>query len=311
MLSKQDAVVATLSSLLAEKNQTYRLRERSGKKTVQIGAGMFQSLFKGRGLEFAEVREYKPGDDVRLIDWRLSAKYHKTFTKIFHEEREHSVCFLLDESRSMHFATRQAFKSVLAAHVTAFLSWAFQEENNRIGGVLLTEKNLTSFKPSRYRRNLMHFLEAVCLGTQPTLQSQTSPKAPSFAQACAMLQRMCKHGHIVFVISDFSQLDEASVASLGTLAKTNELICIHVFDVLEKKAPPPAMYRVTNGKDVLVLNTQSTKAQEAYTNFFEKSRRLIKNLQNKYRMLYIPISTDQDAISTVIQALQEKQSHER
>lgn len=303
MLSKQDAVVATLASLLAEKNKTYRLRTPHGKKTAHVGAGLFQSLFKGRGMEFAEVREYKTGDDVRLIDWRLSAKYHKTYTKIFHEEREHCVCFLADLSASMRFATRQAFKSVMAAHLVAFLAWAFQEDSNRIGGVLLSTDKLLSFKPSRYRRNLMHFLEALSLGTRPIEPAKASP---SFAQACTMLQRMCKHGNIVFVVSDFSQLDDKTMTTLGTLAKTNELVCIHVFDVTEQKAPPPNMYRVTNGEKVLVLNTQSTQAQEAYQQVFAKRCQQLQTLHQKFNTLYIPISTEQDAVETLIQALREQ-----
>ena len=303
MLSKQEAVVASLSSLLAEKNKTYRLRVAHGKKTAHIGAGLFQSMFKGRGMEFSEVREYKTGDDVRLIDWRLSAKYHKTYTKIFHEEREHCVCFLLDLGKSMRFATRQAFKSVIAAHIVAFLSWAFQEENNRVGGVLLTESGLNSFKPSRYRRNLMHFLEAISRGTQP---AEKTAQAPSFLQACTMLKRMCKHGNIIFVVSDFSQLDNDSIATLGSLAKTNELICVHVLDVVEQNTPPPDVYRVTDGKNVLVLNTQTSQAQEAYREFFQKRLQQLKTLQQKYRMLYIPILTNQDATATLIKALQEK-----
>lgn len=305
MLSKQEAVVATLSSLLAERTKTYRLRAPHGKKTERIGSGLFQSIFKGRGMEFAEVREYKPGDDVRLIDWRLSAKYHKTYTKVFHEERERTVAFLVDLNKSMRFATKQAFKSVIAAHIVAFLAWTFQEENNRIGGVLLTDKAVTTFKPSRYRRNLMHFLEAVSVGTQP---EETKQDNPSFLQACTILKRMCKHNNIVFVVSDFAQLDEDSLAALGTLAKNNELVCIHVFDVVERDTPPPDMYRVTDGKDVLVLNTQSAQSQEAYQKFFEKRLQLLKSLQQKYHMLYVPISTEEDAISALIKALKDKRT---
>jgi len=303
MLSKQEAAVATLSGLLAEKNKTYRLKMPHNKKTSHVGAGLFQSLFKGRGMEFVEAREYKMGDDIRLIDWRLSAKYHKTYTKIFHEEREHCVCFLVDLSTSMHFATRQAFKSVIASHIAALLAWAFQEESNRIGGVILTQKELKSFKPSRYRRNLMHLLEALCLGTQPA-EAATNP--PSFAQACTMLRYMCKNSNIVFVVSDFTQLNEQTMATLGTIAKTNELVCIHVFDPTEQKAPPPNMYRVTDGKKVLVLNTQSAKSQAAYQHFFEQRRQYLQTLQQKYHARYIPVSTEQDAIDVVIKALLEK-----
>ena len=165
-MNNSEAVFASLESLVKDQYQAYRLDSIQGKKTVKHSLGENISMFKGRGMDFDEVREYQSGDDVRLVDWRLTAKTGKAYTKIFHEERDRHIWFLLDLRKGMKFGTKQAFKSVIAAHITAMLSWFFLKKGDKIGGLVLSDKEMQVFNPSKIRSQVMTFFNAVSEGTK-------------------------------------------------------------------------------------------------------------------------------------------------
>ena len=146
-----DSVFASLESLVKDKYQTFRFTTIEAKKSVQRNIGSNQSIFKGRGMDFDEVREYQQGDDVRLVDWHLTAKVGKVFTKVFKEEKDRQVWFLIDLRAGMKFGTKQAFKSVIAAHIMAMLSWYFLDKGGRVGGLILSDSKMQVFRPSKLR----------------------------------------------------------------------------------------------------------------------------------------------------------------
>ncbi len=307
MITTSDkAVFASLESLIQDQYQTYRLTAFPNRKTSRVNNGNYRSIFKGRGMDFDEVREYQQGDDVRLVDWRITARHGKTYTKVFKEERDRQVWFLLDFRHSMHFATRQAFKSVIAAHLAAMTAWFFKEKGDKIGGILLSDKTMQLYKPSRLHRKLIQFLANVSEMTRSENSLKPIQEEVSLSTACWKLRRSCRNGNLIFIISDFSDVNEDTFKSLSSLAKRNEVILINVFDELEGKCPIPNVYPITNGEKMVALDTRHFAVQKAYMNYFEKRHLSLKEFASTYHIHYVPISTGMDFYDTFAQSLRRR-----
>ena len=302
----EEAISASLESLIKDKYQVYKLSVATDKKTARMTGGNYRSVFKGRGMDFDEVREYKEGDDVRLVDWRVTARQGKTFTKVFREEKERHIYFMLDLRSSMRFGTKQAFKSVIAAHITALLAWSFAEKGDKIGGLLLSDKAMQSFRPSRLQRSLMRFLNEISVKTREKHDLKPIEEEISLQTACWKLRHFCKSGNIVFFISDFSDLTEETLKCFASFAKSNEVILINVYDELEGTCPPPNVYSVTNGNETLSLNMRNPQVQKAYINYFKQRYETLKDFATKYGLHYIPVSTGMNYIDVVANALRRK-----
>lgn len=306
LLDNKEATAVTLDSLIKDKYLTGKLTVVSHKKATKLVSGQYRSALKGRGMDFQDVREYTDGDDVRLVDWRLTAKHGKIFTKIFAEEKERHICFLIDMRAPMRFATRQAFKSVIAAHIVATLAWSFQEEGDKIGGLILSDKEMETFKPSKLRRPFMHFLYE--LAHFSDIHNELTPLKEdiSLEAACWKMRRFCKNGNVVFVISDFADLTQETLSCLSSLARGNEVILINVYDKLEGSCPPPNVYPVTNGHETLTLDMRDKTVQNTYQNYFKEREKQLTDFSLEYGVRYIPISTTQDYIRVVADALRRK-----
>lgn len=300
------AVFASLESLIQDQYQTYRLTAFPDRKTSRVNNGNYRSIFKGRGMDFDEVREYQQGDDVRLVDWRITARHGKTYTKVFREERDRQIWFLLDFRHGMHFATRQAFKSVIAAHLASMTAWFFQGKGDKIGGILLSDKEMKLCKPSRLYRHLIEFLAKISQMTQQNTSLKPIQEEISLSTACWKLRRTCRNGNLVFVISDFSDVNEETFKSLASLAKGNEVILINVFDELEGRCPVPNLYPITNGEKIAALDTRQPAVQKAYVNYFEKRHASLKDFAANYHVHYIPISTGMDFYDVFAQSLRRR-----
>ncbi|MBO5997101.1 MAG: DUF58 domain-containing protein [Alphaproteobacteria bacterium] len=301
-----DAVYASLESLVADKYQTYRLSSPKGEKSKKKDLGNVRSAFKGRGLDFDEVREYQPGDDVRLVDWRLTAKIGKVFTKVFREERGQQIWFLIDLRSGMKFGTKQAFKSVIAAHVMSMLAWYFVDRGDKVGGLVLSDNQMQVFRPSKLRKKIMAFYGLVSESTKKEQHFDKMEEEISLTQASLKLRRSCRNGNIIFVISDFSDLKEDTLKSFASLARTNELTFINVYDVLEGRCPTPNLYAISDGKSDSVLDTRSKDIHDAYIYYFQKRLMMLEDFVTKYHIKYIPVCSDSDYYDVVAKSLFQK-----
>ena len=298
-----DAVFASLESLVKDKYQTYRLNSVEGKKTSKHDIGESRSIFKGRGMDFDEVREYQPGDDVRLVDWHLTAKIGKVYTKVFQEERERQVWFLIDLRSGMKFGTKQAFKSVIAAHIMAMLGWFFIQKKDKVGGLILSDSQIQVFHPSKLRKKIMFFFNSVSENTKKEQHFDKIDEEISLAQATLKLRRSCRNGNIVFVISDFSDLNEETLKCLASLARTNEVTFINVYDVLEGRCPSPNLYAISDGKSNSLLDTRSKDIHDAYIYHFQKRLLQLEDFVTKYHIRYIPVCSDMNYYDVVAKKL--------
>ena len=249
MKSKKPAIFAdtcyttgtdvSINELLSYKQQAKVQLQLKSSVAYQQLAGNYLGDIKGRGMEFAEVRHYQAGDDVRAIDWSVTARTGKAHTKLFQEEKERPTFILLDLSDSMIFGSQFAFKSVQASHLAALLSWQAKQRNDRLGGIIFNQAHSVELKATARTKGLMRFIEQVqqhCV-SQPFKSISTTQ---SLSEQLKRLSHMVQTGSQVHLISDFSQLDENCQKLLNQIRHHNQLSIWQITDPLELILPATA-----------------------------------------------------------------------
>lgn len=252
-------------------------------------AGGTISPFKGRGVDFEEVRAYQPGDDIRTIDWRVTARRSQPHTKIFREERERPILIILDQSYSLFFGSKLNFKSVTACETAAMLSWATLFHNDRIGGVIFNEDTLTSIQPQHSKASLLHFLkQAEKLNKKLQLSSLPSQTCSGYmANALLHARRVAHPGTQIFLISDFKDFNDDASRLLAQLKRHCEIMAFQVSDPLEHELPKPGCYAITNGTHRHTIDSRKHKIRQQF-----RDQQLIQTekLKKKLREYRIPLT---------------------
>jgi uncharacterized protein (DUF58 family) len=205
-------------------------------RETQVGPQM--SRFRGRGMEFAESRAYQPGDDVRTIDWRVTARTGRPHTKLFQEERERPVILLVDLCASMFFGTRRAFKSVVACEAAALVAWAALARGDRIGALLVAGDGHRELKPAGGRRGVLRVLRALALLARHDTH-RSSTEDDRLAEALERARHVARPGSLVVVISDFHGFGADAERHLTRLRQHNDVMACWITDALELAPPPP------------------------------------------------------------------------
>lgn len=294
-VTEGDGIHATLGELLAQRRFVPLLSFDSLGFSKTEGAGLHRSPFRGRGMEFDEVRIYHPGDDIRLIDWRVTARTGKTHTKLYREERDRPVLFLGDFRPHMRFGTRVAFKSVIAARLLAALAWASRENGDKIGAIIMSASRYAKIAPHRQMRRLMEVFTAVV----DAANDESAEKGKKLHEALAELRRVSKNGGRVYIISDFHDFDEESKKHLTYISRHCDVVCIQVFDPLEETPPPPGAYRISDGKKTATIHTDNPVWRAEYEKVFLEPKRQLENFCRSRCIIRIPVRTDQNVVETV------------
>lgn len=270
--------------------------------TIRAGqSGGYVSRFKGRGMEFEEARGYQPGDDIRSIDWRVTARTGETHTKVFREERERPVFISVDNRSAMHFATRGVFKSVLAAKLAGLLAWAAQHHGDRIGGQIFTGSVCRELKPQNGRHAVLRFLNAIVSEVASTTDGQKSVAHPTAAtitleQVLARLMQHARPGSLVYIISDFRGINDQVEAYLAKLSRHCEVVLIFVYDPLESHLPEKGRYRFTDDKRDVVIDTGDRQRLLKYQQHFSERLHQLEQIAKKMGLAFIQCSTTDDPI---------------
>jgi len=245
-----------LAPLLPLYQQKSKLAHRSGH---------YLSRLKGRGMVFSEVRAYQPGDDVRAIDWRVTARTGKAHTKLYQEERERPLFILLDLSPSMLFGSQHLLKSSQAAYLAATACWSGIKAQDRVGLMVSGLPAIIENKPAARKRGLLRTLENILLAHRQHLTLATEP-APrqSLAESLKRLRYHAHTGSLILVISDFFSLDQSAYAQLEQLGKHNQLLLYPISDPLETRLPSglSGNLNISDGSEVKVLNVGGSTQQK-------------------------------------------------
>lgn len=283
--SAEERVDVGLKTLMLLAKYAPGIKLRSSTPAAQQSGG-YVSRFKGRGMEFDETRLYMPGDDIRSIDWRVTARTGKAHTKLFREERERPVFIAVDKRPAMQFATRGVFKQVQAIKLAALLAWAAQQSGDRIGGQVFSAAQCLELKPQSGRAAVLHLFDAL-LHTP----AAANASAPSLAQ---VLQRLAQHvrpGSRVYIISDFRGIDAQAEHHLSRLARHCDTVLILVYDPLESHLPERGRYRVADEHNELEIDAGDRQRLAAYQQRFEQHVANLQNLAKRMRMTFLQCST--------------------
>ncbi len=283
-LAPNERIAVTLKSLidLAKPAASLSLNH---KKLRAAQSGAYTSRFKGRGMEFDEARLYQAGDDVRSIDWRVTARTGKPHTKVFREERERPVFISVDHREAMHFATRGVFKSVLAAQIAALLAWTAHHHGDRIGGQLFSELDCLELKPRNSKQAVLRFLNALAKPVNEGIEPFTLEH---------VLARLVHHAHpgsLVYLISDFRSFNDKAQNHLIKLSRHCDVVLVFIYDPLECALPNKGRFRFAHNEQEVVIDSSETQRLHNYQQRFLNRQDTLQTIVKKTGIALMPCST--------------------
>lgn len=286
-----NGLFATMEELVEQRQYVAYLKQYNTKAASNC-AGDVKSAFKGRGMELEEIRGYAFGDDVRDIDWRVTARKLTPYTKLYSEEKDREIYILLDLSSHMIFGTRNELKSVAAAKVASLLGWLSLENKDRFGCIIFDGHNSFVFKPQNNRINMMAILKKISQISEKMLNIYKYPQTDTLVKPLQMLQKTIRSNSTVFVISDFNEFDDNLKKSLAIMGKKSKVYCVNIFDVLEELSPKAGEYMVENGTERLIFDSKSKVFQTEYQEYFCAKRVAVKDFCMKFALRYMEVRTD-------------------
>ncbi len=283
---------ADLEHLASYQLAARHLPLRKQNRALSHLSGPFKTIIRGRGMEFEDVRLYQSGDDIRSIDWRVTARIGKPHTKQFREEREKPVLVVIDQRQNMFFGSQQAMKSVLASDLAAYICWAAFHKGDRVGGLVFNDDSHREVRPRRQRKTILQFLQYL-VDFNRSLNNHPGQQKHSLKETLKELKRIARPGTQVFFISDFHDLNDDCSALLHDLSRHCEIIAIQTYDELETRLPPAGIYSATNGNEKIRFDSRNKKSCEKYQEDFTQHCSNLKALLGKFRIPLIPVSTAQ------------------
>lgn len=259
-----------------------------------FAAGGHLSPFKGRGVEFDESRPYQAGDDLRTIDWRVTARTGKPHTKVFREERNRPVIVWLDLRRSMLFATRGAYKAVVAAELAALVAWSAVAHGDQLGALVFSDAEHHELRPRLGRRAALRLLQLVVASACWSAPGAAGGGDVDTERALLRLTRVARPGAMLFLISDFRDLAADADRHVRQLASHADLFLAHVYDPIEAELPPPGRYRISTGKRSFSIETSDAGLRERHRSRFALRRERLRALTRIPGVALIESATSDD-----------------
>jgi uncharacterized protein (DUF58 family) len=281
-----------LSKEVLKKIQRFHFQTR--RLANDLFAGQYESAFKGRGIEFAEVREYQPGDDVRTIDWNVSARFGHPFVKVFHEERELTVMLLLDLSGSNLFGTRSKFKRELLAEVAGMLAFLAIRTNDKVGAILFSSKVEKYIPPKKGASHVWRLIKEIFTYEPEELTTDLDA-------VFGFLNRVAKRHAIVFLISDC--MDTGFGKSLRLTANKHDLSVIRISDPAEDELPDVGLVTLRDPEtgQAALINTRDKRLRKRWSNYREANAAQLSDLLKRAGVDLVELSTDSPVVQPLTQ----------
>lgn len=266
------------------------LEIRSKKLSKQLFTGEYHSAFKGKGMRFKEVREYYPGDDIRFIDWNVSARFGHPYSKVFEEERERTVMLLLDMSNSMQLGSQNRTKQELMTEIAAILTFSALTNGDKTGAIFFTGKIEKYIPPKKGRQHLLYIVRSL-LGFEPTGGNT------QHNEACQFLQRTVKQNSIVFMLSDFIGAEETSV--FKTIGHKHDAIAIHLHDPIEDILPNAGLILLQDAEtgQMAWVDSSSPHLQKQWPMLQKRKRMFLEKQIKSAGWDYIFCSTPENEVA--------------
>ena len=259
-----------------------------------IFAGQYHSAFKGRGMAFSEVREYEFGDDIRDIDWNVTARYSKPFVKIYEEERELTVMLLVDVSGSSFFGTRETLKKEMITEVAATLAFSAIQNNDKIGVVFFSNQIEKFIPPKKGKKHILYIIREL-------INFEPQEAKTDIAKVLQYLTNAIKKRCTAFVFSDY--IDKGNYRHALTIAnRKHDMVAIQIFDERETEMPKVGLVKIKDAESgsEKYVDTDSRRVREAYKNWWEKRQAEMDDAFKRSRVDSVSIRTDEDYVKALI-----------
>lgn len=268
-------VYTDVEELLKCRQWTQGLVLAARKDSRAITNGSVKTRYRGRGMEFAEVRPYQAGDDIRTIDWRVTARVQSPYTKLFQEEHERPVFLLVDQRAPMFFGSREQFKSVFAAKLAATIGWIGQANNDRVGALVFGDTKQHDIRPRRGKHAVLELINQLVAFNQALQSPVATAHGNSLTDMCKDTARVAKPGALVILISDFHDFTDACREPLTLLAKRSDLLAIHVYDPLEQQLPKSGLLGISDRHQQITIDVR--KLGHSFAAAFEQHAQALRN----------------------------------
>jgi len=258
-----------------------------------IFSGEYHSAFKGRGMSFSEVRDYQYGDDVRNIDWNVTARAGSPFIKVFEEERELTVVFLIDMSKSSYFGTNTQFKNEIMTEISAVVAFSAMNNNDKVGAIFFTDRIEKFIPPKKGKKHILRIIREL-------IYSKPEGKGTDIGQALRYLNNVQKKRSIAFLFSDF--MTKGYESALSIAGRKHDIIGMHLYDEKEEKLPKVGLLSVQDAETgkVIEIDTNNRRVREQYASWFAENIQYLKTNFSQNGLDTLSITTDGDYVKLLL-----------
>ena len=300
MSTKHSPVSVEEEDLRALKTMTHEVALADSQKIAYTGSGHANSPFRTRGLDFQEIRAYQPGDDIRQIDWRTTAKHGKPFTKLYTDEKERPVYFVCDLRTRMKFASHGDFKSVVAARMTMLLAWMVERKKDRIGSVILMPHQIKSVDMRGNGGTEALIADLLAGGRADEMPEDTT----TLLEALTFLAREARSGAMIFICSDFSDFSTDEIRILNRLSTRRTIALIHIYDEMESQMPY-GFWTVTDGHMAATVDMTNKSVRSSFEQEFQDRVTMVQSAAERNGWGYLRVQTTDDYLNQLIQQVRE------
>ena len=265
-----------------------------------VFAGQYHSAFKGRGMAFSEVREYQYGDDVRDIDWNVTARFHRPYVKVFEEERELTVMLLIDVSGSLDFGTQKQMKRDMVTEIAATIAFSAIQNNDKIGVVFFSDKIEKYIPPKKGRKHILYIIREM-------LDYHPESKRTDVKQAVEFLSSVQKRRTTAFILSDFYVRNDFQ-QSLQIANRKHDVVAIQVYDQRARELPDVGLMKVVDAETGFeqYVDTSSKRLRDSYRKYWQGRQSQLQETFNKSNVDNVSIATNEDFVKALLMLFKQR-----
>lgn len=307
-----DGVYVTTDQLVALEGRARDLSFVQKAASHQQLAGRMQSAMRGRGLTFEELRDYLPGDDIRSIDWRVTARTSKPVVRVYSEEKERPALLVIDQRMNMFFGSRRSMKSVTAAEAAMLCAWRILGSGDRVGGFVFGDRETSEVKPHRSRNSVIALADVIARqNAKLRADADAADGSGQLDETLETVANIAHHDHLVVVISDFDGHSTQTRDTLLRLSSHNDVICLLVYDPFMLELPKSGDMVVTGGGLQAELPLGSGGVRSAIDAFARKRGRELKAWQRELGLPMLPISAAEETAPQLRRMLEQSAWQQR
>ncbi|MEN8189201.1 MAG: DUF58 domain-containing protein [Thermodesulfobacteriota bacterium] len=267
-------------------------------------AGRHSSRLRGRGLDFEELRQYRPGDDIRTMDWKATKRSGEPYVRVYTEERERPVLLIVDQRISMFFGSRRNMKSVTAAEAAALAAWKVVDAGDRVGGVVFNDEETREIRPQRSKKTVMRILQRIVEQNNAlSVERDISPSKEMLDRSLEKAVQLAGHDYLICVISDFYGLSDKTLHIVKQLSRHNDVLLLPVYDPLARTLPEDASLVISDGSRQVLLDGSTGRLKKRFPEFLKGRLGSLADGLTRFGVPILPLTTDRPVAAQVRETL--------